>query len=327
MIRKTLSHDDGKGSTLKEVGVVEGANEMRILSNPVAWKILNLLSRQPLYPSQVAKELGIYEQSAYYYIRKLLSIGAISHVKTSMVGGGTAKFYQASYPAFAIEMNWGEKKTERLTRMPKSDNVQLFFDDFISDSWFNGLVVVGAPDPHGPYRSSSRDGHYAIHLAFLLGTFCGIPRNFPVKLDADAKAEKVTTTENIITIGGPGTNIITAEFNKFLPIRFNESNFWSGLISPNGKSYTLDNHGLIAKIRNPFNDKNNIIVLAGVRSVGTKSSIIALTNHADLILRNYKKNQNWALVVQGFDMDSDGKIDNVDILDEVYFRQDMPHGT
>jgi predicted transcriptional regulator len=82
MIRKALSHDDGKGSTVKEVGVVEGANEMRILSNPVAWKIISLLSRQPLYPSQVAKELGIYEQSAYYYIRKLLSIGAISHVKT-----------------------------------------------------------------------------------------------------------------------------------------------------------------------------------------------------------------------------------------------------
>ncbi len=31
-----------------------------------------------------------------------------------------------------------------------------------------------------------------------------------------------------------------------------------------------------------------------------------------------KKDLNWALIVQGFDMDSDGKIDNVDILDEVF---------
>jgi hypothetical protein len=110
----------------------------------------------------------------------------------------------------------------------------------------------------------------------------------------------------------------SAEFNRFLPIRFNENNFWSGLTSSSGKSYTLDNQGLIAKIRNPFNDKSNVIVLAGVRSVGTKSSIIGLTNYADGILRNYKKDLNWALVVQGFDMDSDGKIDNVDILDEVF---------
>ena len=90
------------------------------------------------------------------------------------------------------------------------------------------------------------------------------------------------------------------------------------MTSSRGKSYTLDNHGLIAKIRNPSNDKINVIVLAGVRSVGTKSSIISLTNYADGILKNYKKDVNLALEVQGFDMDSDGKIDNVDILDEVF---------
>ena len=122
-----------------------------------------------------------------------------------------------------------------------------------------------------------------------------------------------------MSIGGLGTNIITAEFNRFLPIRFNENNFWSGLTSPSGKSYTLNNHGLIAKIRNPFIDKSNAIVLAGLRSVGTKSSIIDLTNYADGILRNHKKDLNLDLVVQGFDMDSDGKIDNMDILDEVFF--------
>jgi S-layer like family, C-terminal region len=317
MIRKNLVHENGMETTVKEIGVFPRADEMRVLSNPVAWKIVELLSKRPLYPSQIAKELKIYEQSAYYYIRKLLSIGAISHVQTSMVGGGTAKFYRTSCPAFGIEMEGGEKRIEGTTKKTKPDKGQLFFDDFINDGWFNGIIVVGAPDPHGPYRSSSRDGHYAIHLAFLLGTYCGIPRNFPVKLDADAKAEKVTTIENIITIGGPGTNIITAEFNRYLPIHFNQNNFWSGLVNPSGKNYNLDNHGLLAKIRNPFNNKISVVVLAGVRSVGTKSSIIALTNHADFILKNYKKDENWAMVVQGFDMDSDGKIDNVDIIDEV----------
>jgi hypothetical protein len=317
MIRKNLVHENGIETTVKEIGVFPRADEMRVVSNPVAWKIVKLLSERPLYPSQLAKELNIYDQSAYYYIRKLLSIGAISHVQTSMVGGGTAKFYRTSCPAFGIEMEGGEKRIEGTTNKTKPDKGQIFFDDFINDGWFNGLIVVGAPDPHGPYRSSSRDGHYAIHLAFLLGTYCGIPRNFPVKLDADAKAEKVTTIENIITIGGPGTNIITAEFNRYLPIHFNQNNFWSGLVNPSGKNYNLDNHGLLAKIRNPFNNKTSVVVLAGVRSVGTKSSIIALTNHADFILKNYKKDENWAMVVQGFDMDSDGKIDNVDIIDEV----------
>jgi hypothetical protein len=54
-----------------------------------------------------------------------------------------------------------------------------------------------------------------------------------------------------------------------------------------------------------------------VRSTGTKSAIIALTNHGNEILKKFNQNDNWAVVVQGFDMDSDGKIDTIDIVDEI----------
>jgi hypothetical protein len=73
---------------------------------------------------------------------------------------------------------------------------------------------------------------------------------------------------------------------------------------------------LIAKIKNPYNNDGTIIVIAGVRSVGTKSAVIALTNYSQEILENYHKQEKWAIVVQGFDMDSDGKIDHVDIVSE-----------
>ena len=43
-------------------------------------------------------------------------------------------------------------------------------EEFYENNSFCGLIVVGAPDPHGPYKSSARDGHYAIHLSFYLGT-------------------------------------------------------------------------------------------------------------------------------------------------------------
>jgi predicted transcriptional regulator len=145
--RKNLVYDVDHQSLTKEIGVLEKASHMRILSNPVAWRILNLLSREPLYPSQIAKELKIYEQSAYYYIRKLLSIGAITHVETSMVRGGTAKFYRTSCPAFGLEMDWGEERIEGKKKQTKYHKVQLFFEDFIKDGSFNGLIVVGAPDP------------------------------------------------------------------------------------------------------------------------------------------------------------------------------------
>ena len=128
---------------------------------------------------------------------------------------------------------------------------------------FQGLIIVGAPDPHGPYKSSARDGHMRYIWHFSWGHSATF-RPFTVKLDADAKAEKVLDGGNLISIGGPGTNIVTAEFNKYLPIKFNEANFWSGLVGKSGKLYNSNNHGLIAKIKNPYSNNGTVIVIAGV---------------------------------------------------------------
>jgi hypothetical protein len=315
--KKTLVYDIEKGFMAKEIIIYDSAEQLRILSNPTAWKIMQLLSTRPMYTAQVAKELKIYEQSAYYYTRKLNSIGALDEVGTVLVRGGTAKLFRSSCPSFGIEMDWGEKRSYiSIDRENKRQYIKDFFGDFITNDSFNGLIVVGAPDPHGPYRSSARDGHYAVQLAFFLGTFTNIPSEFVVKLDADAKAEKVLDGRNIISIGGPGTNIVTAEFNKYLPIKFNESNFWAGLVKDSHEIYNLDSQGLIAKIRNPYSNRGSIIVVAGVRSIGTKSAVIALTNFSEKILKSYQNKKEWAIVVQGFDMNSDGKIDHVDVISE-----------
>ena len=312
-------YGNGKHVFEKTVVVFDKPENMRILANPVAWRIMELLASKPSYPAQIAKELGIYEQSAYYYIHKLGGIGAIEEAGRTLVRGGTARLYKVASPSFAIEMDWGRKELEPVDKSGLARdsriNATRFFKDYIQEGLFNGLIVVGAPDPHGPYKSSARDGHYAAHLTFFLGTITkAIPTEFIVKLDTDAKAEKVLADNNIISIGGPGTNIVTAEFNKHLPIRFNEDNFWSGLVeAKSGKRYNIDNHGLIAKVKNPYTDKN-VVVAAGVRSIGTKSAVIALTNLSEEILKNYKNEDEWALVVQGFDMNSDGKIDHVDIV-------------
>ena len=76
----------------------------------------------------------------------------------------------------------------------------------------------------------------------------------------------------------------------------------------------MDNHVLIAKINNPYNKDKKILVLAGVRSIGTKAAVIALTNFGNKIFDKYMNDDELALVVQGFDMNSDGKIDHVDIV-------------
>lgn len=317
-MEKTLLYSVGDKMLSKPIMVYKDVSSVAVLSNPVAWKILQLLSAESKYTAQVARELRIYEQSAYYYMQKLLRIGAIRQSGTKTIRGGTARLYKTVNPSYGLEMDWGESEFSGLSESNRREMKNfVFFKEFIKDSLFNGLIVVGAPNPHGPYKSSARDGHYAIHLAFSLGNLCSVSDEFIVKLDSDARAERAIDGRNVVSIGGPGTNIVTAEFNKYMPIRFNESNFWSGLVAETGELYNMDNHGLIAKIRNPYDDKNTIIVVAGVRSIGTKSAVLGLTNFAAQTLRNYVEGHEWAIVVQGFDMNADGKIDHVDIIKEI----------
>ncbi len=320
VIEKKLIYGEEDKIFEKKITILENEKKIHILSNPIAWKILKLISDKPKYAAQIAKELKIYEQSAYYYIKKLITIEAIKEVGTDFVRGGTAKLYQCSSPSFGIEMPWGEKQLLNKSIEKEKNNIdneitKKFLKGFINnDDFFDGLIIVGAPNPHGIFKTSARDGHYAIHLAFYLGTLCKVPQGFSVKLDEDAKAEKELEDNNLVVIGGPGTNIVSSEFNKYIPIKFNEDNYWLGLLDKSGKIYHLDNLGVIAKIKNPYNKSKNIILIAGVRSIGTKSAVIAFTNFSKKTFSDYIGNENeWAAVVQGYDMDSDGKIDYVDI--------------
>lgn len=317
MRKKTIISYGNDNTISKKILMLENVTDIKILSNNIAWKIIEILSSKPMYPAEVAKELKLYDQTVYYYIRKLARIGAIEQVGTRLIRGGTARLYSASSPSFGLELQGNAEKLEspNYTKYEKRKNIPDILKEFYENNCFSGLIVVGAPDPHGPYKSSSRDGHYAVHLSFYLGTLSeSYTSGFIVKLDVDAKAEKDIDNRNLILIGGPGTNIVTSEFNRYLQIKFNEDNYWSGLTDQSGRIFNMDNHGLIAKINNPYNKDKKILILAGVRSIGTKASVIALTNYGNKISDNSSTDNQLALVVQGFDMNADGKIDHVDIV-------------
>ncbi|MEM3768525.1 MAG: hypothetical protein QXE37_00615, partial [Nitrososphaerales archaeon] len=218
-----------------------------------------------------------------------------------------------TYPAFGVELPFGERKLNVLGTTLMSEKILSFFREFLISSTFDGRIIVGSPEPHGPYKASARDGHYAVQLAFFLGQFTKMPNDFVVRLDVDIKAEK-EEKNNLILLGGPGTNLITADFNKYLPIKFNEQNYWAGLLDAQGRTFNGDRDGLIAKIPNPYDEKKSVIVLAGLRYIGTKSAVIGITNFSEEILKNYHNERKWAIVIRGFDLDGDGKVDSVEVL-------------
>jgi len=303
MKKKRLLSNERKQLRAKEIAIFEDPEILRSVLNKLSWKILQLLSEKEMYPMEVARKLNVHEQKVYYHIRKLAKAGAIKVVREEEKKGAVAKYYKATFPAMGIELPFGYQKINRFPVTNIDEKMKQFLSPLIKEGTFDGKIVVGSPDPHGPFKAKARDGHYAAYLTLFLGQFVDLPEDFSIKLDVDVKAEK-EENNNLILVGGPGTNLITQEFNEFLPIRFNmmpsEHGFLlGGLVSEKTqKVYTADSMGVIARIPNPWNMEKSIIVLAGNKAVGTKACVLALTKFWSKTLKNF-----------------DGKVDCIEVLE------------
>lgn len=318
MDKKLLLQDNGNIQEVKEISIINDSQKLKLILGSLSWKILTLLSKKQMYPLEIARRLGMHEQKVYYHIRKLAKAGAITVEREEKKKGATAKYYKTVSPAFGIELPYGYKPIQNLCLLSIDEQLQEFFKEFISNGIFDGKIVVGSPQPHGPFKTSARDGHYAAHLAFFLGQFAKMPTEFVVKLDVDVKAEK-EEKNNLILVGGPGTNLLTQEINDYLPIKFimqsSEQGFLLGGLSSKKtlQVYTSDVSGLIAKIVNPWDKTKRIVVLAGNKAVGTKACVLALTNFWKKTLQKYKGEDTFAVVIHGFDLDGDGKVDSIEV--------------
>ncbi|MCJ7469294.1 helix-turn-helix domain-containing protein [Candidatus Bathyarchaeota archaeon] len=321
MDKRFLLREEDKTQKVKEIAILEDPQKLKMILNRLSWKIVAMLSEREMYPLEIARTLGIHEQKVYYHIRKLEKAGAIAISRKQEKKGAIAKYYKTVSYAFGIELPQEYKTIRKLSLLSMDQQIQEFFKGFIKEeSIFNGKIVVGSPTPHGPFKTSARDGHYAAHLTFFLAQFVGMPEEFAIKLDVDAKAEK-EERNNLILVGGPGTNVLTQEVNDSLPIRFNmqpsEQGFLlGGLVSKkSSRVYTADTVGLLARIVNPWDKTKRIIVLAGNKAVGTKACVLALTSFWKKSLKNFHGEDTFATVIQGFDLDSDGKVDSIEVLE------------
>lgn len=299
----------------KNAVIVKNPEKLSAILNGLRWKILEILSMSPCYPALIAEKLGVHEQIVYYHIRQLLNAGIIEVKRTEEGKGYMAKYYQIKNKVFALELPNSEEFLLEKNFKNTSDNLRKFLRPFIINGNLNCFIVVGSPDPHGPFQVRGRDGHYAIELALFLGGLCSPNSDFSVKLDVDAIAENLE--DNMIVIGGPLTNMLSYRINSKMIVKFETANFpFHKIISTkSSKIYMEDNVGFIAKMPNPQNPENFIMHIAGIRHSGTKSAIIALTKFHDKVLRDYENEDVWFRIVKGIDLDSDGKVDSIEILE------------
>jgi len=321
MEKRLLLREENKTQKVKDIALINDPQKLKLILNALSWKILVMLSEKEMYPLEIARKLGIHEQKVYYHIRKLCKAGAITVAREEEKKGATAKYYKVAAPAFGIELPQEYRTIKNLSLLGMEEQIRKFFREFVrKDGTFDGKIVVGSPTPHGPFKTSARDGHYASHLAFFLGQFVKPPEDFAIKLDVDVKAEK-EEKNHLILVGGPGTNLLAEEVNECLPIKFDmrpseEGFLFGGLVSKKtGRVYTADAVGVVAKIVNPWDKNKRVIVLAGNKAVGTKACVLALTDYWQKTLKDYSGEETYAKVIQGFDLNGDGKVDSIEVLE------------
>ena len=284
-------------------------SQVKSLGSDLAHKIIEYIADSPSYPKEIAKALKVDEQKVYYHIHNLEKDGIIKVIRKEVAKGGKAKVYALAEPSFYISFKQFEE-TQKLFQLKEEH--KRFLEPFVQDGVLNTIIIVGSPDPHGPEKARSRDGYYGIDLALFLGTYLNYVPKLNVKLDTEVRTEDLRDN-NIILIGGPVVNSITAKVNSKLAICFRENNIFSTI---SNKTYTSEETGLIVKAKNPFNHEKSMLVIAGKRFSGTRATIISFIKHFDQICQgNRNNNRIYAKVVEGIDLDSDGIVDEVDILE------------
>jgi len=290
--------------------------QLKVALSPLAWKILKILTEKPSYPKEIGNKLKMNEQKIYYHIRNLEKAGLIEKLKEERKQGALAKFYTLTDYAFAVLLKPLEEsqKVFQLKREYKN-----FLEPFVCDGRLNALIILGSPEPHGIAKARAKDGLFATDLGLFLGTFLNYRPDAFTKLDTEVKEEDLKN--NLILIGGPGVNFITAKINSKLAIKFervkDQGNYYSGFHSNiSGKNYYEEGYGIIVKAKNPFDKNKDVLVIAGRRIAGTRAAILAFLQKFDEICKgNSYDSKIFARIVEGIDKDNDGVIDSVEFLE------------
>lgn len=299
-----------------EEKVFENPVKLKPLLSKTGWKIFQLLNEKAYYPAEIAKKLNLHEQKVYYYINQMKKNGLIEVERTEERFGALAKYFKAKFDA--VSLIAGERKGKEFEVSGKekklNKKIEEFFSPFIEKGKFNAKVVVGSPDPHGSFKARARDSFLAVELSAFFGSLSKEVKYPMVFLDTEISSLK-NENSNLIVIGGILTNTLTKAVNSKLNAQFIPfGGRWIIKSNASKKEFNEDAVGFIEVLRHPFFARRKIMVIAGNRNAGTKAAIIALIRHSSQIVKPNSFNEKiHSKIVEGIDLDGDGKIDNAEI--------------
>jgi hypothetical protein len=307
-----LLRTDGTRHVMHPVKVFDSPEAMKSFSSELGWKVFRELAK-PSCPMDIARKLGVHEQKVYYYIRRFRQAGLIREAGLEPRGGATARFYQARYKSFSVSL--GEFPVGRELNISSPAHLKLL-SPFVEDGDLNAKIIVGSPDPHGPWKARASDSCCAIDFALFMGAFTSGRQAPNYSLDTEVRERDLKG--NLILIGGPTVNMVTRRINSVLPVFIDLRGNAKIRSNLSGRTYKDDEVGMVVIVENPWDRKrgSRILVIAGNRFQGTRSAILAWIKKLDSIMAgNIHDRKAIAKVVRGYDMDGDGVIDTPEILE------------
>jgi len=299
----------GERSLATPIKMFEDPGVMKLFSSPLGWKVLTAFSK-PMCPMDVARELGVHEQKVYYYIKSFRKAGLLKEVGKEQRHGAVARFYRVKDSVLGLKIGESEDHEIMLSSPTKIKALRPFVDN----GRLNARIIVGSPDPHGPFKTRASDSCCAIDLALFLGSLTDGKVLPNYKLDVEVREKDIKG--NLIVIGGPTVNMVTSRINDSLPILFDMKGETKIISRVSRREYADDENGVISVSQNPFDEKGKILLLAGKRFPGTRSAVLAFINYTKAVLSGNKfDTKTVSHVVKGFDLDGDGTIDSSDILE------------
>ena len=251
---------------------LEKAEVLKVLSNKIRLKILEMLAEKPTYPRNIAFKLKLHEQKVYYHLNLLKKYDLIEEETKNFI-----KIYKTKPLAYCFIPKFAEKIEINLKEFFPSPPEIL--KNFVKDSEINCKIVVGASYPHGKFSKGSKSNYLSGDIAVLLGKY-GESKNRLIYTDEELRKED--KKDNLIILGGIYVNTLQKEVNEYLPIKFDEHG--TKIISTISKEEYVDpDCGFICKAKNPFDKRKDIIVIAGLESASTKACIFAFKHELEKI--------------------------------------------
>lgn len=273
-------------------------NIAKALAHPIRWKILQELRKKPQYGKELAQVLGMSEQKIYHHLKILENASIIKINAIESKKGALTKYFTVN-PDFNFFFQ---------DFPPSNNDREIFIAEIISNVIINSgtghfKLVVGNPEPHGPYNAISRDGYLSAVLSWILKKY--LPSSYHLKVMTDSEfflrysQDFSDLDDPLISIGGPITNVVTNSIltrlkHKKVPIRITGPPW---IIKTSSASFQDRTCGLILFYQDRDIFSMPVISFAGIGRRGTLASILALEQAS--LKNHWIEKEWWSIVVQG----------------------------